>query len=323
MNKTEISVLTVLGIAAIVSIISSSSTVMSTDNAEDNLLGSLDVQNISPEVIGVWIETTAGVAEDNLDCWVYYDFIIQVRDNNKLTDLENIVLTIYENSSTKGAADSERSHYTFMYAQDTNTWSEIGPDGTSPYDHIDTANCVQATETNTEDNYEFRIRVGKQAKPTMDSEYWIVWWDVTDDSDATASDNTDNFNVKKYIEISLDHENIYWTSIAPGQSDQACDNNPITATVYSNGAWEMKLKASSNWSYNGETIDISNTKYWHTDAVASASTVSTSYPGTTISDWQNIAYTTTSKQIYLWQTVPGGQAVGTYTTTFWVLAQHV
>lgn len=199
----------------------------------------VDWANIAPEVLNSF---TPASADPNSA----FDVKVEVRDNDGISDIEEVWLKVYENTKSQGDADSARDHYTFKWVRaGADNWFEVGPDSTSPYDHLVVASCSAGDDAKTTDNFMFNIKLGVTASP---NNKWSVWVKVVDN--AGEQDNQEfanKFDVNEYMSLSIDDATLTFSG-DPGETDKAASENPTVCTVDANFDFNIQVKLSGDWS---------------------------------------------------------------------------
>jgi hypothetical protein len=249
-----------------------------------------------------------------------YHYNITVGDSNGLYALLNITFAVFSSGDTTViGADHNQTHYTFMYLNSTDAYSEVGPGPSST--HLVSANCVKPTRTGTSSEVRLAFKLEKTANYTSTAT-WKVNCTVYAGSTGAqnANDETITFSVSAYYEIIVADATHAWTSLSAGDNNILI-NSPAAGyltTYCTSNHYHYKLQAQSeaaNLVSGGDTIGIGNVTI-HKDTLGSAVALTTSYAniggdiGLTPTD--NINAMQTFK---LWISVPAGQAAGSYIYT--------
>lgn len=205
--------------------------------------------NHSPEVLDVYISSTITV-DTNVNVY------ITIRDNNDLSDVDEVWLKLYENALGQENNDNTRNHYTFKFIkQGSDNWFEVGPDNTSPYDHLVVGSCENFDNTLTTDNILFVIKFSKVATSEND---WDIWIKVVDNSDAQDNEEfTNKFSVNNYWEISWSDDNLTFWGYA-GETDVEAEESPIVATITTNRNFHYKVSIENGGFGIGENLYCDN-----------------------------------------------------------------
>ncbi len=263
--------------------------------------------NAVPEVLNSFTPAT-------VDPNTAFDVKVEVRDNDNISDIEEVWLKVYENTKTQGDADDTRDHYTFKWvrAGDDN-WFEVGPDGTSPYDHLVVASCSAGSDTENTDNFTFNIKLGKTASP---NNKWNVWVKVMDN--ASEQDNqefSNKFDVNDYISVQLDDSTLTFSG-SVGQSDVVPSEQPTTVTVSTNVNFDVKVKLSGDWTGpRGGTIPMANTQAAQDASHTGEVVLSSTYQAV----WSSVGYgEDVQKDVYWFLDIPSPCLGDEYSTTVYV-----
>jgi len=272
---------------------------------EQSISTNANVGSVAPTVTNVYVQPSAW------DPWSYENILVEVQENNTLATISWVRITVYENDSTYGATDANRSHYTFTYTTTGDNWNENGPGG----GHLNAAGSAAGSPSSTWDNYRFNIRLAKTANPT------VAWTIVAEAKDGGTVDNktfANKFTVNQYISQTLGQNSVSWDPINPGATDQACNTFPATTTVIANDTWSLQLKMeNATWISGANSFAVSNGKFDLDSNVSGATTFTTAYQSLYTSQ-SYTAETGTSENMYFWLSIPGGQASGNYTNKIWV-----
>jgi hypothetical protein len=281
----------------------------------NDIPGSTTVSNVPPEATSVAIKTMADVNDNTLNPQTQYKFIVTVRDNNNLTDIENILLKLYTNAAGENAADAVENHYTFLFRASDNTWTEIGPGQFN--DHLATRLCVKPSELSVvSDEYKFVVNLSSVTTPTIGGG-WTAKWIVTDDN-GSSGNNTKTFDVNEYLTLMIDDAKLT-ISAYPGQNDLQPTENPTIVTVTANYNFNIQCKLSGDLigSTFRDRIPMSNIKAAQDNTHAGEIKLSDNYSNL----WSNMDYGEyTEKDIYWFADIPYPLMGDTYTAIFYVRA---
>ena len=290
---------------------------------EGSSSGTATVGNAAPSVSnpGLFDSTdSTNLNNTNLDVWVEYHVNCTVSDSNQLIDLMNVTFIIWETTyATESSADSNVNHYTFAWINSTDSWDEIGPDGSGD-SHLVAASCSDPADlTATSGTWKLAFKLHKTANYTA-SKTWTVKIIAYDSAGNTGSVQTLWFGVNFYLELTVDDSSHGWSSLSPGDTDVLIDtpaDGDIDVTVTANAPFTLQAKGSGNLADgSGNEIPLSNVKI-HKDTLASATSLSTTYAD--IGGLTNLpAGESQTYSFKLWISVPSGQPSGTYTYTLYV-----
>jgi hypothetical protein len=206
------------------------------------MLKTSEITNVAPEILDVYTPASVDVNTE-------IQIKIEVRDNDDLSDVDEVWLKIYENTLGQENDDNTRNHYTFKWVRaGADNWFEVGPDNTSPYDHLVVENCVAGSDSASVDNFVFAVKLAKIATPAN----WTVWAQAIDAS--AEQDNvefTNEFEVNICFSLSFSPDSVTFKGW-PGDSDIAAEENPITATIDANTNFDLREKISGHFTPENE-----------------------------------------------------------------------
>jgi hypothetical protein len=207
-----------------------------------------------PVVRNIYIIDTNNNVASNLYVYTLYKFKVEVRDNNNLSDDKEVWLKIYENTKSQGGSDNEQNHYTFKWVRGSGFF-EIGPDNTTPYDHLLTDNCVAGNDGLTTDNFVFVVKLSQNAD---NQSSWSAWAQVVDK--ATFQDNKEFTNI---FTVNSGYNLLENTTYISGtvENVKTSDNTYMTLRSYPSGGGPIAFDASSsgNNGTGGTSITWSHT----------------------------------------------------------------
>ncbi|MBA7507053.1 hypothetical protein ES706_05769 [subsurface metagenome] len=206
--------------------------------------------NVAPEILTSFTPATVNPN-------AAFDVEIEVRDNDEISDIEEVWLVVYENIKSQGDADNARNHYTFKWVRaGADNWFEVGPDAGGS--HINVGSCVKGDDAKTTDNFLFNIKLGVAASPNNS---WNVWAKVIDSaSEEDSEEFLAKFSVTEYLSLAIDDETLTFSG-NPGETDKAAPENPTVCTVDSNTDFKIQVRLSGDWSGSvyGGSIPMANT----------------------------------------------------------------
>jgi hypothetical protein len=277
--------------------------------------GSTTISNVPPEATSVAIKTMADVNDNTLNPQTQYKFIVTVRDNNNLTDVENILLKLYTNVAGENATDAVENHYTFLFKASDNTWTEIGPSKFN--EHLTTGLCVKPSELSVvSDEYKFVVNLSPVTTPTTGGG-WTVKWIITDDNGSSGS-STKTFDVNEYLMLMIDDAKLT-ISAYPGQNDLQPTENPTIVILTANYNFNVQCKLSGDLIGEtfGDRIPMSNIKAAQDESHMGEIKLSDNYSDL----WSNVEYgELIEKDIYWFADIPFPLMGDTYTADFYVRA---
>ena len=280
-----------------------------------DISGTATIINVAPEVTTVAIKTMEDVDDNTLNPQTQYKFTVTVRDNNTLTDIENVVLKLYTNVAGENAADAVENHYTFLFRASDNVWTEIGPSQFN--DHLVTGSCVKPSKLSVaSDKYIFVVKLSWVAKPTT-SGGWTAKCIATDDN-GSSGDNTKTFDVNEYLTLMIDDEKLT-LSARPGENDVQPTENPTIVTVTANYNFNIQCKLSGDLigSTFGGRIPMSNIEAAQDNIHTGEIELSDNYSNL----WSNVDYGEyIEKDIYWSADIPYPLMGDKYTAIFYVRA---
>jgi hypothetical protein len=287
--------------------------------------GSIVVNTQAPTVAAGGVYNSGDTVNDNntvLSVWTEYHVNWTTTDPNSLLQISNAYVTIWDSGGvTQSAADVNASHYTFLYTNSTNVWSEVGPGPSGA--HIITGNCAQPSDkTQTSGQYKLAFKLDYVANYTYaaGNKSWKVSINTTDTGSNTAINTTLIFGVAFYNSISVTDTTHSWTVSslpATNQTLTAPGDGAIDMTVTANGVWNLQAEGSADPSDGaGHSITIGHI-LMHLGTLASATNMTTGFANvggeTSQSAGSNLV-----ADITLWLNVPAGQYAATYTYTLTV-----
>jgi len=283
--------------------------------------GTASVGNAAPTVTNskIW-DSTETTNKNNTELTVDTQYRINctVTDNNQLYDLENVTFIIWEdNAVDEGSSDSNFTHYRFKYINDTDTWDEIGPDGTGN-SHLISGSCSDpADHTQTSGTFKLAWKLHKTGNHTGTNSWKVKIYAY--DGSSSGSQQQIVFGVAYYVEITVDDSSHAWAGLTPGQTDVLITSpadQDIDITVTTNAKFNVQAKGSGALTSGPNTIGLGNVTI-HKDTLGSSVSLTTNYANigglTSQNSGQNQA-----KSFKLWIDVPSGTPDGDYTYTLTV-----
>jgi hypothetical protein len=289
--------------------------VFAADSSEQQITGTLN-NYTAPEVLAIAVENMDSIVVTSLDPQTNYRFVVTVRDNNTLSDIENILLELYLDN--RDLPDSRRNDYRFLFRASDNSWSELGPDTDNR--HIVAVSCVHPSNlTQTTDNYVFVVKFDVIAQPTTGTQ-WDAYAKATDDNGLTGElTATDKFAVNDYVSLTVSVSNLIFNG-SPGQDNVEPTVQPTVATVDANVGFKIHCKVD-DWEGtvdNTKIIGAENTKAAQTATHDNEIILRTTYYDNL---WSNVNYgEDVARNIYWFLNIPGSASDPSYTTIFYVKA---
>jgi hypothetical protein len=286
--------------------------------AGDTSTGEAIVGNAAPTITTAGLYTTASADANNtnIDVNVEYWANWTGGDSNTLYDIVNFTVKIWESgTSTENGSDANADHYTFMYSNSTDAWTEVGPDAGGS--HLVSGDCQKPADRSVSSGvYRLAWKLATTGAYTA-TKTWKISIFVWDSGSNAASNKTVIFGVNFYSSLSIDDTSHQWAGLSPGSTNATlttpADTN-INVTVTANGLWDLQAQASAaNLVSDGNTIPVGAIMI-HDDTLASALNLTVAFVdigGIT----GNAAGASIEKDFMLWITIPAGQASGTYTYT--------
>jgi hypothetical protein len=289
-----------------------------------------DTENVD---ITVRVNNKAPVVTNNtagpltIDPQVQYTINGTVSDNNKLADMNTIVVKLYYGAVSSG---NGRDYYTW-------TWTNPNP-GTNPAvadftnaanwsenvagSYISTTN-VTITPNNKEVTFDLNWQVSGITRPTSSS-YWHYHIEATDSANPTVSSGTGDAQVRKYLSFSVQSNSIDFGGADPGAALTATNDNVVS--IVSNGEVDVSV-TGADLTTGVYTISVS--QFYVEDNATNQTTLTTgaqiiyddyrSVDESGVPDAGILGYSNgTSRALIFGGTVPDPQEVGTYTGT-WVI----
>jgi hypothetical protein len=248
-----------------------------------------------------------------------YHFNCTVGDANGLYSLLNITFYVYETGFVAwNAADHNQTHYTFMYLNSSDAYSEVGPGPSNT--HLVSANCVKPTRTGTSSAVKLAFKLAKTANYTS-SASWKVNVTVFASNSLYANQQTITFSVSAYYEIVVADATHGWTGLSPGDNNVTLTSPAAgyitiycTSNHYQYGV-KVQSESASLTDATADTISIGHILDGQIGGLVSATNLTTSYanvPGYSVVNPAGDGLNT-ALYISLWISVPAGQPSGSYT----------
>jgi hypothetical protein len=287
----------------------------------ENVDVSVTVNNKAPEVDN----NTAGPL--NIDPETQYTINTSVRDNNKLRDVNTIVVKLYYSNDVAG---NGRNYYTW-------TWTNPNP-GTNPVvadftnganwsasvagSYLSTTN-VTITPNDKEVTMDVNWQVLGIARPTA-TDYWHYHIDATDSANPTVSSATGDASVNKFLSFAVQSNTLDFGNVDPGATLTETNDNVIT--MVSNGEVDISV-TGADLTTGAFTIAVGqfyveDDTSTQTSLTAAAQIIYDDYRETDeagVPDLGILGYSNSvTKTLAFGGTVPDPQEPGTYTGT-WVI----
>ena len=204
--------------------------------ASENVDVTVRVNNKAPVVTN----NTAGPL--TIDPEVQYTINATVEDNNKLADMNTIVVKLYYDAD---AAGNGRNYYTW-------TWTNPNP-GTNPgiADFTNAANWSQSVATsfisctnvviaasNKDVTFDLNWQVTGIARPTA-TNYWHYHIEATDSANPTVSSAQGDAQVNKFLSFSVQTNTLDFGNVDPGAALTPTNDNVLT--IVSNGEVDVSV----------------------------------------------------------------------------------
>jgi len=169
-----------------------------------NNLGDNYSWSFTTKSAGLWPpEILASYTPISVNVDTYYNFKVEIRDNDNLSNVDEVWLKLYESSLSQGAPDNLKNHYTFKWVRGVG-FSEVGPGASN--EHLNVGACSPGSDTVTTDNWTFSIKLDVTAAPAQEagSAAWNLWAKVVDA--ASSQDNKEfasKFTVNPVVPIAI------------------------------------------------------------------------------------------------------------------------
>jgi hypothetical protein len=211
---------------------------------QESVIFTFEFRKGIPEILALNITDVDNITDNTLDIDTPYKFWLEIKDNNGLSDIDEIELRIFENTLDWNSTDNKRNHYSFKWVRaGADNWFEVGPDNTLPYDHLFVENCAVGSDSENVDNFVFVVKLSKITAPGN----WTAWIKVTDNTDASEHTEFQNkFEVNVSLSLSFSQGSVTFKGY-PGTADVAAEENPITATIDANVNFDFKEKISGHF----------------------------------------------------------------------------
>jgi len=149
-----------------------------------------------PEILASYTPVSVNVDE-------YYNFKVEIRDNDNLSNVDEVWLKLYQSSLSQGAPDNFQNHYTFKWVRGVG-FSEVGPGASN--EHLNAGICSPGLDSATTDNWTFSIKLDVTAAPAQEAgpAAWNLWAKVVDE--ASYQDNQEfvgKFMVNPVVPVAI------------------------------------------------------------------------------------------------------------------------
>jgi hypothetical protein len=225
-------------------------------------------------------ETTNDVNITSINVYTYYDWEVNVTDENTIADLKNVTIRIENNPANEIDVDSpsfdEQNEYWFRYDSSTDSWEWYdGSSWTSTSDWINPSNCSKPLSSATNGWFVFYVRLSKIASYSSQWEFSAIVFDSSDQSDKKKFTG---ITINQYSEITILTTTHTWTNATAGTNDNLIDEGAITVNVTSNFVFDLEARANSSYlvSTEGYQIGIGNITI-HKDTLASSVSLTTTW----------------------------------------------
>jgi hypothetical protein len=287
----------------------------------ENVNISVTVNNKAPDV------TNNTVGPLTIDPEVQYTINATVSDNNKLSDIQTIVIKLYYGTDSSG---NGRNYYTW-------TWTNPSP-GTNPAvaDFTNAANWAANVATsyisttnvtiapNDKDvTFDLNWQVSGIARPTA-TDYWHYHIEATDSANPAVSSAQGDATVNKYLSFAVQSNAMNFGSVDPGAVLTAAGDNVIS--MVSNGEVDVSV-TGADLTAGSYTIPVGQ---FYVEDESSVQTTLTAAAQAIYDDYRDVdeagspdagilGYSSSITRILTFGgTVPDPQEVGTYTGT-WII----
>ena len=190
---------------------------------------------------------------------VEYNVKVGVTDNDNLSDLSTVKVTIFYDSDGAYSSEDVPSTGNTQTAAIL-TWTNGGSPawtinpGSNTSWTIESDNCVAPTLTNTTGTFEFHFKPGKVATENTGSAKWHIYAEA-DDGIATGDNYSANNDMNWYGEVTDITSTTSFGTV--GLGSEATISGTVSVTCISNGAYDEQVK-SGTWSgqTSGTTLDL-------------------------------------------------------------------
>jgi hypothetical protein len=277
--------------------------------------GTITISGAAPEITSIAIDnyTTTGGNFTHISVDTSYTIIVNVADADLLTDERKIEVQLYTDSYN--ATGDIKHHYSFLWTCDGG-FANVGPDGYFDADHSSRPSDLGVTSG----LFNFVFKLNKLAIYTHagspGSQKWTVEAHVWDKS-GNQGYRSNTFDVDLYQGLNID-SSVTWTGLhAHSYSNRASTPNPGTWSYTSNAISKINITATTPTNAFGDTLPVRSVWVATSDTGENAQNfTNTSTAWLTVNDEAHEAQT-----VYWFVDIPGGQATGAYTFTYYVTIQ--
>lgn len=253
MTKVRMSNIVAIVVAVALLVAMLPTVVLAADNGSIN--GEFTLGDAAPTVDSVVLYESTGTSTVTA-MTPETEFVIKVTvtDTNSLNDLDHVKVTLYLDSDgtynsgdVPGTGDAQTCAIMTAYNSDDWATDNVSSDfGTSTRWQF--VSLTQPTDTSlSSGTFEFKFEVGAVATMTTGSTEWHIHAEANDGTAVTGYQ--ENITMAWYGELTVSGS-VSWSGITPG-GDFTSQTGTITENYVSNGAWVIKVAATSPWASAG------------------------------------------------------------------------
>jgi predicted GH43/DUF377 family glycosyl hydrolase len=217
-----------------------------------NNLGDNYIWSFTTKSAGFWPpEILASYTPASVDVNVYYNFKVEIRDNDNLSNVDEVWLKLYQSPLSQGAPDNVQNHYTFNWVRGVG-FSEVGPGASN--EHLNVVASSPGLDSVTTDNWTFSIKLDVTAAPAQEAgpAAWNLWVRVVD-----AASFQDNQEFASRFMVNPVPPTAMVDSMNPPfyENEFVKDNVPVLIPNYSHPTFD-------NWLVYNPAVIYENNKYY-------------------------------------------------------------
>jgi len=222
----------------------------------------------SPAVDAVSLyDSTRTTLVSSMDPQIEYAIKVTVTDNNLLSDLRAVKVTLfydadgtYNAGEVPTAGNSQTCAMLTCNVDDTPSWNEYcDPTVDGITWTIESSNCTQPDLNSITGDFWFHFKPSKIATETVNPAKWHIHA-VADDGIATSTGHQDSIDINWYGEIVVNTASIDWGKIAPDADfSDLTKVTGISVTHIANGAYAKQVAASRSWTSDSDNMTLNMT----------------------------------------------------------------
>jgi len=282
--------------------------------------GTAVVGSTDPTITNLDVCTSDGVTSKNdtaIDPQTTYITNCTLIDQNTIADIKNVTWVIFEETDADwGSADDAANHYTFLFDQDTNVWSEVGP-GSSD-EHIVTGSCISPTDNSSSTGVPtLAFKLNETAVYTGASYTWEINVTTYDAAEGSDTETQLFFGENFYSELTVTDSTHGWTGLDAGDTNVTMTDpdGDLNISVTANANFNVQAQANHThlivYGDSSKNFTIGHILIHESTVGSAANLTSTGYVdigGLTDEAWG----ANQDKAMVLWINIPATQATGSY-----------